>query len=136
MWHSAAARHKHCQALYQWLQHNCSSCEEYTTRVVLMVHIGHHILSAMYRRHKCHAAHHLGNGKRVNLHQRVQGSVKAIRAVRITQVFLTETRVVADISLLNPNHELSLPFPNWINLPELFSNWYYPHYPTFVSIHQ
>jgi len=44
----------------------------------------------------CNATRCLGNGKRVILCQRVRGSVRAIRAVRKTQVFLTETRVVAD----------------------------------------
>jgi hypothetical protein len=39
---------------------------------------------------------HLGNGKCVILRQRVRCSVRAIRAVQNTRVFLTETRVVAD----------------------------------------
>jgi len=39
MWHSAGKRQKHRQALCKWLQHNCSPCEECTTRVVLMVGI-------------------------------------------------------------------------------------------------
>jgi len=34
----------------------------------------------------------------VILRQRVGGSVRAVRAVRITRVFLTETRVVAAVS--------------------------------------
>jgi len=45
----------------------------------------------------CNATSHLGDGKRVILHQRVPGSVRAIRAVRNTRVFLTETTVVADV---------------------------------------
>jgi hypothetical protein len=40
----------------------------------------------------------LGDGKRVILTQGVPGSVRANRAVRNTQVFQMETRVVADIS--------------------------------------
>ena len=44
----------------------------------------------------CNATHHLGDGKRVILCQRVRGSVRAVRGVRNTQVFLTQTRVVAD----------------------------------------
>jgi hypothetical protein len=38
----------------------------------------------------------LDDGQRVILHQRVRGSVRAVRAVRNTRLFLTETRVVAD----------------------------------------
>jgi len=44
----------------------------------------------------CNATCHLANGKYVSLCPRVQGSVRAIRAIRHTRVFLTETRVVAD----------------------------------------
>jgi hypothetical protein len=42
------------------------------------------------------ATRHLGDGKRVILRQRVRGSVRAVRAVRNTRVFQTDTRVVAD----------------------------------------
>jgi len=42
MWHSAGGRHKHRQALCKRLQHNCSSCEECNTCVVLMMHTRHH----------------------------------------------------------------------------------------------
>jgi hypothetical protein len=38
----------------------------------------------------------LGDGKRVFLYQRVRGSVRAVRAIRNTQVFQTDTKVVAD----------------------------------------
>jgi len=41
----------------------------------------------------------LCNGKCVILCQRVRGSVKAVRAIQDTRVFLTETRVVADVKL-------------------------------------
>jgi len=44
----------------------------------------------------CNATRRLGDGKRVILRQRVRGSVRAVRAVQNTRVFLTETRVVAD----------------------------------------
>jgi len=44
----------------------------------------------------CNATRRLGDGKRVILCQRVQGSVRAISAVWHTRVFLKETRVVAD----------------------------------------
>jgi hypothetical protein len=44
----------------------------------------------------CNATRRLGDGKRVLLRQRVRGSVRAVRAVRNTRVFQTETRVVAD----------------------------------------
>jgi hypothetical protein len=37
------------------------------------------------------------DGKHVILRQRVRGSVRAVRAVRNTRVFQTETRVVADV---------------------------------------
>jgi hypothetical protein len=39
----------------------------------------------------------LCNGQLVILRQRVRGSVRAVRAVRNTRVFQTETRVVADV---------------------------------------
>ena len=44
----------------------------------------------------CNATCRLGDGKRVILRQRVRGSVRAVRAVRNTRVFQTETGVVAD----------------------------------------
>jgi len=37
MWHSAGERHKHCQALCEGLQHNCSPCKECNICVVHMV---------------------------------------------------------------------------------------------------
>jgi hypothetical protein len=45
----------------------------------------------------CNATCRLGDGKLLILHQRVRGSVRAIRAVRNTRVFQTETSVVADV---------------------------------------
>jgi hypothetical protein len=56
----------------------------------------------------CNATRRLGDGQLVILRQRLQGSVRAVRAVRNTRVFQTETWVVADASrmlnkyLLNP----------------------------------
>jgi hypothetical protein len=124
MWLSAKERHKHRQALCKWLLHNCNPCEECNIRVVLMVHIRHHIpdakqwkpeageasviYNAMHRRNKrqgiiattrevCNATSRLGDGSRLILRQRVQCSARAVRAVRNTQVFQTETRVVADV---------------------------------------
>jgi hypothetical protein len=47
----------------------------------------------------CHATRCLGDRQRVILRQRVRGSVRAVRAVRNTRVFQTETRVVADVHL-------------------------------------
>jgi len=45
----------------------------------------------------CNATRRLDDGQCVILRQRVRGSVRAVRAVRNTRVFLTETRVVADV---------------------------------------
>jgi hypothetical protein len=45
----------------------------------------------------CNATRRLGDGVRVILHQRVRGIVRAVRAVRNTREFLTETSVVADV---------------------------------------
>jgi hypothetical protein len=47
-------------------------------------------------REVCNATRRLGDGLRLSLRQRVQGSARAVRAVRKTQVFQSETRVVAD----------------------------------------
>jgi len=46
----------------------------------------------------CNATRRLGDRQHVILRQRVRGSVRAVRAVRNTRVFQTETRVVADDS--------------------------------------
>ena len=47
-------------------------------------------------REVCNATRRLGEGSGLFLHQRVRGSVRAVRAVRNTRVFLTETKFVAD----------------------------------------
>jgi hypothetical protein len=44
----------------------------------------------------CYATRGLGDVQRVILHQRVRGSVRAVRAFRNTRVFQTESEVVAD----------------------------------------
>jgi len=51
----------------------------------------------------CNATRRLCDGKRLFLHQRVRGSITAVRAVRNTRVFLTETRVVADLLASEPH---------------------------------
>jgi len=58
----------------------------------------------------CNATHRLGDGKRVILRQRVRGSVRAIRAIRNTPVYLTETWVVADKLLSCWCHPAALQF--------------------------
>jgi len=55
-----------------------------------------HRSSKLWERYACNATHHLGDGKHVILSHMVRGSVRAVRAVRNTWVFLMETRVVAD----------------------------------------
>jgi hypothetical protein len=45
----------------------------------------------------CNATRRLGDRQRVILRQRVRGSIRAVRAVRNTRVFQTETWVVADV---------------------------------------
>jgi hypothetical protein len=52
------------------------------------------------------ATRRLGDGKCVILRQRVRGSVRAVKAVRNTLVFQTETSVVADIVVQNDNPDL------------------------------
>ena len=91
MWLSAGERHKHCQALCERLQHNCSNCEECDTPVVLMVCIP----GAKSWRYVCNVTCRLCDAKLVILCQRVPGS---IRAIRNNWVFQTETRVVAVVS--------------------------------------
>jgi hypothetical protein len=90
-----------------------------------MVRIHHQILDAKYRkpdagatsviynathrknkrhgiiattREVCNATHPLGVESRLILSQRVRRSARAVRAIRNTPVFLTESRVVADVS--------------------------------------
>jgi len=83
---------QHCQALCQRLEYNCSPCEECNTCVLLMVRKRHH--TAM--EYVCNMTRRLGDAQRVILRQRVRGSVRAVRAVRNTLVFLTEIRVLAE----------------------------------------
>jgi len=124
MWLLADERHTHHQVLCKWLLHNCNPCEECNIHVILMVHIRHHfpdvkkrkpdtgaasvIYKATRRRNKrhgiiaaarevCTATRRLGDGSYLILRQRVRGSTRAVRAIRNTQVFQAETRVVADV---------------------------------------
>jgi hypothetical protein len=124
MWPAAEERLKHREALYKPLLHNCNPCEECIIRVVLMVHMPHHIpdakqwkpdagaASVIYnatrrnnKRHgiiadtseACNATHHAGNESHLILSQRVRGSARAVRVIRNTRVFRMETRVVADV---------------------------------------
>jgi hypothetical protein len=55
----------------------------------------------------CNATRRMGDRQRVLLRQMVRGSVRAVRAVRNTRVFQTETRVVADASSASPSFPLS-----------------------------
>jgi hypothetical protein len=122
MWLSAEERHKHRQALCKQLLQNCNPCKECNIDVVLMVRIRHHILDAKQtkpdggvasiihnamchkiRRHGiiptarevCNTTRRFGDRSRLIFYQRVQGSVRAIRAVRNTPVRQTETGAVA-----------------------------------------
>jgi hypothetical protein len=122
MWLSAKERHKHCEVLCKWLLHNSNPCEECNICVVLMVCIRHHIpdtkerkpdagvASIIYNmthcsnkrhgiiaaaREVCNATRRVGDGSRLILRPRVQGSARSARAVRNTRVFQAETRVVA-----------------------------------------
>jgi len=124
MWLSAEERHKYRQGLCQRLLHNWNPCEECNIRRVLIVHITHRIVDAKSRkpdtraasviynamrrknmRHGliaaarvvCNVTRRLGDRSRLILHQRVQGSVRAVRVVRNTRVFQAETIVVADV---------------------------------------
>ena len=92
MWLSAEERHKHCQLLCKWLQHNCIPCKQCNTRVVLMVGIP----GKKEWKKVCNATHCQGDGKCVILRQRVRGSIRPVRAVRNPRVFQMEPRVVAD----------------------------------------
>jgi hypothetical protein len=55
----------------------------------------HGIIAAS--REVCNATRRLGDRSRLILRQRVRGSARAVRAVRNTRVFQTETSVVADV---------------------------------------
>jgi len=124
MWLSAEERHKHRQALCKGLLHDCNPCDECNRHVVLMVRIRHHVPDAKSRkpdagvasviynatcrknkrdgiiaagREVCNATRRLSDGSRLILRQSVRGSVRAVRAIRNTQVFQTETCVVTDL---------------------------------------
>jgi len=63
----------------------------------------------------CNATRRLGDRQRVILRQRVRGSVRAVRAVRNTRVFQTETRVVADDTLSFPTIGFPLSFEDFVD---------------------
>jgi len=96
MWLSAEERHKHRQAVSKRLQYNCSPCTVCNTHVIMMVCIHQGILDAKYRRWVWNGTRRLGDRMGVIQSQKVRGSIKAVRAVRNTRVFLTETRVLGD----------------------------------------
>jgi len=58
----------------------------------------------------CNATRRLGDGQRVILRQSVRGSVRAVRAVRNSRVFQTETTVVADVE----EEEAHVVMTNWV----------------------
>jgi hypothetical protein len=69
----------------------------------------------------CNAAHHLGDRNRVILHHRVQGSVRAVRAVRNSWVLLTEAIVVADVGCIWNRLKHHLAATQSTNLPILLN---------------
>ena len=89
-----------------------------------------HILSDQWLKYillkLCNATRHLGDGLRVILRQRVRGSVRAVRAVGNTQVFLTETRVVAD-AVVQPQTDKTAATPSPNNIRRAYADsWYRP----------
>jgi len=100
MWHSASERHEHCQGSCNWWQYNGTPCEECNTCVVLMERICHRISGAKQMWWVCQATSRLGYGEHVFVRHRVRGSVRAVRSVRNSQVFLTECRAVAEVDTL------------------------------------
>jgi hypothetical protein len=75
---SAGERHKHRQALCNWLLHNCNHCEECNIRVVQMVRI-HHIPDKMKRKPDAGAARVIYNTARRK--NRRHGIIAAARDV-------------------------------------------------------
>jgi len=68
-------------------------------------------------REVCNATRRLGDGSRLILRQRVRGSVRAVRAVRNTRVFQTETGVVADVT---DNESINTPHYSYPQRPSIF----------------
>jgi len=77
-----------------WYSPEIDACK-FTLHILSVTAGGFHWLKYIFLM-LCNAARRLGDRKRSFLRQRVQGSMGAIRAVRNTWVFLTETGVVAD----------------------------------------
>jgi len=80
---------------------------------------------------ECNATRRLGDGWRLIHWQKVRSSTRAVRAVRNTRLFQTETRVVADVKSytaccnkskflytmsLATSHCNTLPFTTYVNL--------------------
>jgi hypothetical protein len=74
----------------------------------------------------CNATRRLGDGQRVILRQRVRGSVRAVRAVRNTRVFQTESGVVADDMIYIEKMQLWM--RSYVLLSNLRSNQYSLHH--------
>jgi len=74
----------------------------------------------------CNATRRLGDWRHVILGRRVRGSVRAIRAIQIPRVFLTETRVVADVlSIFICHHSFSsTSLLSWKNIMLCFRSLY------------
>jgi len=151
MWLSAEEKHKHRQALCKQLLQNWNPCEECDIRVVLMLRIRHHIPDALHRkpdagaasviynatcrknkrhgiiaiaREVCNVTCRLGDGWRLICCQRVQGSVRAVRAVQNTRVFQTETRVVADeLSTFPAESKAAIVNTMTVRHREIWSQW-------------
>jgi hypothetical protein len=61
----------------------------------------HHIPGRKYMRYVCNVTRRRGDRKGVILHQSAQGSVKALRVIRNTWVFVTKTSVGADVDTVD-----------------------------------
>jgi len=85
---------KHLQGWCECLQHTCIHLEEFITHVVIMVCTP----DANLWRWVCNVKRLLGDGKQGILHQRISCFVRVGRSRRNTQVFQTETSVVASIA--------------------------------------
>jgi len=88
MWHSAGQRNQHRQALCQWLQQNCSACEECNTRLIVMVCLREHKVKEVGM--QCDPS----PGRRVACNSLSQGG--RFNQGLGSQVFQTEPSVIAD----------------------------------------
>jgi hypothetical protein len=92
MWHSGKETEKHHEVLCERLHHNWTTCGVCITRGVLIMRISPLILGAKYRRYLRTTTRLRGDDKSGILCQRVRGFVRAVRAVRNSQVFLMHCR--------------------------------------------